>query len=75
VDGILAGSRDGEGGAVRQRKTATLSATIEAIEILTKCCYREAQELDELRRSVGDITTRVHQILQPKETLDGGQQG
>lgn len=44
-------------------KTATLSATIEAIAILTKCCQREANELERLRGTVRETRERVRQVL------------
>ncbi|KAK4155644.1 hypothetical protein C8A00DRAFT_31485 [Chaetomidium leptoderma] len=75
MDGMLAGSKDKQGGAARQGKTATLSATIETINLLTRCCSREARDLEQLRQSVGDIRNRVRQILQPKTPLDSQHDG
>ncbi|ETS86325.1 hypothetical protein PFICI_00153 [Pestalotiopsis fici W106-1] len=53
----------------RQQKTTTLSATIEAIAILSRCCAREARELEVLRRGVQDTTDRVRRVL---EMTSGG---
>jgi hypothetical protein len=73
MDGILASSKDKQGptgGVVRQGKTATLSATIETINLLTKCCTREARDLEQLRQSVGEIRNRVQEILHPGPPMD-----
>lgn len=51
-------------GAARQGKTATLSATIEAIGILTKCCQREADELERLRVGVRETREHVRQMVE-----------
>ncbi|KAL4874709.1 hypothetical protein BJY04DRAFT_224760 [Aspergillus karnatakaensis] len=59
------------GTGVRQSKTATLSATIEAIDILTRCCEREAKEVERLRTSVGSITQHVRQLLEANTTTTG----
>jgi hypothetical protein len=70
MDSILCNSKDEQGGAIRQRKTATLSVTIETINLLSKCCSREAKDLEQLRRSVQDIRNRVQYILEAKTPLD-----
>jgi hypothetical protein len=70
IDGIASGSKSREGDAQRQRKTATLSATIETITLLSRCCNREARELERLRESVQDIVNRVQNVLEAKSPLD-----
>lgn len=60
---------------MRQRKTATLSATIETINLLSRCCSREARELERLRKSVQDIGNRVQYVLEAKQPLDREQHG
>ncbi|KAK8010245.1 hypothetical protein PG990_009210 [Apiospora arundinis] len=46
-----------------QRKTATLSSTIETIEVLHRCCRREAAKLEQLQRSVQEMRHRMQQVL------------
>ncbi|KAH6649105.1 hypothetical protein BKA67DRAFT_576796 [Truncatella angustata] len=47
----------------RQRKTATLSVTIETINILTRCCRREAMKLKQLQCDVQDMRNRMQQMI------------
>ncbi|KAL4906206.1 hypothetical protein BDW74DRAFT_177226 [Aspergillus multicolor] len=54
---------EGPGPGVRQSKTATLSATIEAIGILEAACRRERNEVQRLRGVVGEVRERVRGAL------------
>lgn len=66
-------SAKGEAGAgSRQQKTATLSVTIETINLLSRCCSREAKLLEQLRCSVDDIRNRVQHILEPRDREQHG---
>ncbi|KAF7531997.1 hypothetical protein G7054_g8361 [Neopestalotiopsis clavispora] len=47
-----------------QRKTATLSATIETIGVLTRCCLREARKLEQLKKNVQEVRNRMQQVLE-----------
>jgi len=76
MDGNSSGSKDPAAG---QRKTATLSMTIETINIISRCCSREAKDLERLRSSVEDMRNRVQQMLgarsQPSREQYSGEQG
>jgi pyruvate formate-lyase activating enzyme-like uncharacterized protein len=79
MDGTSSGSKGEQGAASRQRKTATLSVTIETIKIISRCCSREAKDLEQLRSSVQDMRNRVQHMLeaktQPSREQHGGEQG
>ncbi|KAL4878792.1 hypothetical protein BJY04DRAFT_220856 [Aspergillus karnatakaensis] len=64
VEGAIAGSTSKQGAKNRQSKTATLSATIEAIGILTRCCQREAIEVKRLQIGVLEMRQHVRRLLQ-----------
>ncbi|KAI5468187.1 hypothetical protein BGZ63DRAFT_399708 [Mariannaea sp. PMI_226] len=63
----LRGER-GTGNGNRQQKTTTLSATIDTINTLSRCCAREARDVEQLRQSVRETRTRVQQILEAKSS-------
>jgi len=79
MEGTSSGLKDEKGAASRQRKTATLSETIETISIITRCCTREAKNLEQLRSSVEAMRNRVQQMLDGKPLASsehhGGEQG
>ncbi|KAI0124114.1 hypothetical protein BJ170DRAFT_638179 [Xylariales sp. AK1849] len=58
----------------RQRKTTTLSVTIETINILSRCCRRKAMNLEQLRCSVHEMRNRVQQMLEANTPLSHEQQ-
>ncbi|KAK8110191.1 uncharacterized protein PG998_006648 [Apiospora kogelbergensis] len=47
-----------------QRKTATLSSAIDTMEVLCRCCRREAAKLEQLQRSVQEMRHRMQQVLE-----------
>ncbi|RDL36344.1 uncharacterized protein BP5553_05696 [Venustampulla echinocandica] len=61
--GSKGGSKDERS---RQGKTATLSRTIENINVLSRCCRREAEGLEQLRCGIYDVRNRVQHILRAK---------
>jgi len=68
--GVASENRYQQGGnANRQQKTATLSETIDTINILNKCCAREEQSLLELRRNLDETKVRIREILVAKSSV------
>ena len=68
-------SRDEQGTGSRQRKTASLSVTIETINMLSSCCRREAKDLEQLRSSVHETRKRVRHMLEAKRSPSREQHG
>lgn len=52
-------SSSGKGSCKRQSKTTTLSAAIDTISLLDRCCMRKAQELQSLRCHLDSIVRSV----------------